>query len=232
MMNKQELRRAFSKVQAPDGLFDTVCALEKEQKTRPSAWMIVRRAAAVAAVLAIVLTAIAFGNAEPFFLVRVYANETESVELDREGSTFFVPEYDASTFPTRKDDPSYRPELDSYLFDHNPLWDEERVCIGLWLDDETKDYDALSIFVDGQQIQQAFTGKGFVAYITNDEAEGRLVYVLADDVTRVDIVLSDDDGRKLQHYGMVITPKEGGWEVRLDKIYVTSLGGRVFASWF
>ena len=57
MMNKQELHEAFSQIHASDDLIGAVCALDKETKQRPNTWTIVRRVAAVAAVIAMLLTA-------------------------------------------------------------------------------------------------------------------------------------------------------------------------------
>lgn len=231
-MNKQELHEAFSNIHASDALKKQVLSAEMENKKSVNGWVLVRRAVACAAVLALLLTVFLLDNSEPYFSIHVYANETDSVKLDRQGATFFIPAYDASSQPSKENDPSYRPILDSSLFDNGSLWDEQRCCIRLQLNDETKRVDQLIILVDGQEIQQDIMGEVLVLNYSKGEEKGRMIYVLVEKATRVDVVLYDDNGEKLQHYGMAITPEKGGWSVTLDNAYVTSRGSQVFSSWF
>ena len=68
---------------------------------------------------------------------------------------------------------------------------------------------------------------GFWGYVSKDAMEGRFIALEVEKMTRVDIMLYDDNDGLLQHYGMKVEPVEGGWNVTLDKNYITSLGAAV-----
>lgn len=228
-MDKKELSQAFSGLHAPDALVRQVLAPAKPQKRPVRVWQIARRVAVCATVLALLVILFVTGtngDMEPYFSVYVYANETDSVELSCKGSTFFVPAYDSSNAPSKKDDPSYRPEFDSSLGAEGTT--EPVFYLSVYLNDETKDYDCLTVFVDGQQLEPNVK-EGFVGYKYKEGEIGRFVWLNVKKVTRLDIVFYDDNGKELQHYGMSIEPVEGGWLVTLDKTYLSVRESGIFS---
>lgn len=227
-MHKQELNEAFSKLHASEALKKEVLMMDMEKKRGLFFGINIRRVAVCTTlVITLLISVFALGNTTPYFTVRVYANETDSVTLNRQGYTFFVSAYDETSTNSREDDPSYRPELDSTLFDDKPLWDEPRFWLQLWLDDKTINHDQIIIFVDGQRLDQNYQN-GFWGYISKGDARGRFIALAVERTTYINIVLYDDDGKVLQEYGMEVEPAEGGWYVTLDKAYITSLGAAVF----
>lgn len=107
-MNKQELNEAFSCVRASDDLIRETLTLDKEKKTSP--WKIVRRVAACAAVLALLIGALFFWPVEenyvtgPGVLV-VRAYETDTPTLSDENSSILK---EGITVPMEYDDnPAY-----------------------------------------------------------------------------------------------------------------------------
>lgn len=109
-MNKNELRDAFSKVQASDGLMQAVLLTEDNQKPRTNSWRIARRVAGCAAVLALLIGTMFFWPVEENYvtgpgMIKVYAHEMddtgneiiESVILEK--GVVFTPNvrYDSST---------------------------------------------------------------------------------------------------------------------------------------
>lgn len=226
-MYKQELKEAFSKLHASEDLMEEVLSLEKENRKSSNGRKMIWRVAACAAVL-VLLVAVAFGNSEPFFSVQVYASETDYVKFDQKGDTIFIPAPDDSDDFSYRDDPSYRPELDSYITEEGgKLLNGPGFWLQLWLDDKTIDYDQIIIFVDGQQLDQSYHN-GFWGYISKEDAKGRFIAIAVEKTTYVNIVLYDANGKVLQEYGMEVKPVEGGWYVILDKTYITSLGAAYF----
>ena len=124
MMNKNELRDAFSKVQASDGLMQAVLLTEEKQKPRTNPWRTARRVAGCAAVLALLMGAMFFWPVEENYvtgpgLIKVYAYEmdetgnenVESVVLEE--GVEFIPEYIFRT------DTSHRPHFPMFFqFEH------------------------------------------------------------------------------------------------------------------
>lgn len=227
MMNKQDLHEAFAAVHASDALLKEVISVEKDNRKTVNYRKLVRRTVACAAVLALLIAVALFHHAPPYFSVQVYANEMDCVTFSQMGDTIFVPAHDQSNDVSHKDDPSYRPELDSYITDNGGrLWDGAVFWMKLLLDDKTMNYDQMIILVDGQQLDQN-SQNGIWGYVSKDAMEGRFVALEVEKMTRVDIMLYDDNGGLLQHYGMKVEPVEGGWNVTLDKNYITSLGAAV-----
>lgn len=214
-MNKNELREAFSKVQASDGLMQAVLLTEEKQKPRTNPWRTARRVA----VCALLVVALLFGffdyRSAPYFTIRVYASETDSVTLSPKDATIFVPVLDMSQI---KNDPSYRPEFDSTLGSN---WEAASIfLLSVYLNDETKDYEQINVFVDGRLLGPNSTD-GFVGYMFKDGEIGRFIRLDVNKNTRLDIVFCDENGKELQHYGVRIEPAEGGWNVTLDEAYVS-----------
>ena len=82
MMNKNELRDAFSKVQASDGLMQAVLLTEEKQKPRTNPWRTARRVIACGAVLALLIGTMLFWPVEENYvtgpgLIKVYAHEMD-----------------------------------------------------------------------------------------------------------------------------------------------------------
>lgn len=90
-MNKQELHEAFSNIHASDALKKQVLSAEMENKKNRNGWVLVRRAVACAAVLALLLTMFFWPGevetedgkiiAAPGIL-RVYATDLENPDLE------------------------------------------------------------------------------------------------------------------------------------------------------
>ena len=215
-MNKQELNRALSHIHASGDLKKEV--LMMKSKPAIDVWKMTHRVAVCSLLLVALVLAMAEYNAKPYFVISVYANETDSIELNRKGSTIFVPANDSSNAPSKKDDPSYRPEFDSTLGSEGTM--EQMFYLSIYLNDETKNYDYLNVFVDGQLLGPN-SKEGFVGYKFKNGEVGRFVRLDVNKNTRLDIVFCDENGKELQHYGMRIEPVEGGWNVTLDEAYVS-----------
>lgn len=222
-MCSQELNVAFAKLRPSEELTEKVLSAPMENKENPR--RLVRRVAACAAVLAMLIAVALFNHAPPYFSVRVYASETDVVKIDRMGDTIFIPARDESY--DYKNDSSYRPIFDSNLTgEGNRLWDETCLWLEIRLDDETKNYDQISVFVNGQELQQSIQS-GVLGYIFNGGEVGRFIVLPVENTMRISIVLYED-GKVLQEYGMEVEPVEGGWNLTLDETYITSLGTAVF----
>lgn len=190
----------------------------------------VLRIAAIAAVLALLLTALLWPgndqNVSPYFSVYVYASENECEELILYSSSF-------SNWDPKKD-PDYRPELDSdpgivgeenstdSTLKHLPL------CIEVRLDDELQNAtDRMGYFVDGEKLNRNHTiGVGFLVNTVGEE-KGYMRPAITGYVekpTTLDIYLYAENGDVLQHYSLIITPVSEGYKIELAKAYITRDG--------
>ena len=111
------------------------------------------RVAAIAAVIAILMTALLWldgrENPTPYFSVYVYANETDSVGVLLDKSPV-ISNYD----PTK--DPTYRPIFDSTIGSNTSSnFLADRFVVYLTMDDHTKNYKNLAIFFDGKRVEQS-----------------------------------------------------------------------------
>jgi len=213
---------------ALEHISDTALESAMDVYTRKQKRRSIRRIAAIAAVIAILMTALLWldgsGNPTPYFSVYVYANETEGVELTIDKIESF-PNYDPSK------DSTYRPIFNSYVGlgpQSNPF--ENMFNIRVKLDDQTQEYDNLLIFFDGKKMEPSLSN-GMLVGFCYDPTSGQKslsIYAEVKSITTVDLVLTTDAGDILQHYSMKVTPTSEGYEIFLEKAYITAHGDPVF----
>ena len=191
------------------------------------------RTAAIAAVIAILMTALFLldgsNSPAPYFSVYVYASETDTVEVLLDKSPI-VSNYD----PTK--DPTYRPIFDSTIGTSNPSsFLANRFVLYVSLDDHTKNYENLEIFFDGEKVEQSID-KVFTSYrshspnSTEDKKSTITIFGKVEIPTKVDLILYNNSGKMLQCYTMNVTPLEdGGYTIMLEKAYVGADGTNIFS---
>lgn len=187
------------------------------------------RIAAIAAAVAILMTALLFldgnNNHTPYFSVYVYANETEGVELTMDQDSA-ISNWD------RTNDPTYRPIFDSHVgpgTPSNPYRDWFNIKIRL--DDRTKNYENLTVFLDNKEIDQLSSGKVFVGYTSTLEGvqTGLSILGKVEKPAKIDLVLYNDSGDVLQSYTMIVSPLNEGYKIVLEEAYITTDGKNVFS---
>lgn len=187
------------------------------------------RVAAIAAVIAILMTALFLldgsNSPAPYFSVYVYADGDNGIELNIEQNTVICN-------CDRSNDQTYRPIFDSNTNSEtatNPYngW----FYIRIRLDDRTKDYQDISVLVDNKDINQFTAGTVLLGY-TSSQTEGRTGFSLLGDVekpTKIDLILYNDSSNILQSYTVMVTPMDDGYKIVLEEAYVTADSKNVFS---
>ena len=225
-MKMNEKRRA---------LFDAVSGIDPalvQEATAPKSSRvlhIVRRAAAAAAMLAVMIgmfIGLPGKDSEPapFFSIHVYANETDIVELSTDSESFIVSNVVDSNASTdlpglNSAPPSDKAPEPKFLIE---VWLGTDVSI--WFPSRGDERPNLTVTCNGVAIEEQNDEDitiGFLASTTSDEV-GYGIMGKVDELTNLQIILTAPDGTLLQKSDIQIAPiAAGGYEVTLVNSYVT-----------
>lgn len=173
----------------------------KRRKTRN-----ILRIAAIAAVLALLLTALLWPgndqNVSPYFSVYVYANETDTTELQMNESTLSnMLCFNSNIGVTEPTKPSFG--------------------VDVKLNDLTRDFQDLAILCNGKEIEQHFCGI-FVSYVETtgtsikDDLSPHALRIAGtvDEPTTISLILYEND-KILQEYVFQVEPVKEGFNITL-----------------
>lgn len=214
-MSKFMLSNAMGNL--PDDILQEAMEVKKHTGRK---WIL--RAAACAAVLALLVGVLVFMIPFPLLNIPVYARALNDKELN---VSFFVPKYEAPSHDVKPEDKYL---ISSFGLDQNAsLYSGPTFSMSLHLNKKTMEYDQLLIFLDGKVIKPSFDSCMWF-YITNpDGTKGRSFTVVVEKETRVDIILHDDETVSiLQEISMLIAPTEGGWIVTMNESEMQLLESR------
>ena len=217
-MNNEQFQQALENISEP--MIEEAAQIYERAGYRHRRKQTILRVAAIAAVIAILMTALLWldgrENPTPYFSVYVYANETDTVELqlkedpilsnwDPTSHPMYDPDYSSSFGPSDSKEigPSFRIQIE--------------------LNDETRRCDDLTILMDGEKVDHKFGGNVFVSYSLSTETSkftALNITGIVEKSTKMDIMLYDEDAI-LQHYTIIITPIAEGYTVVLDKDYTS-----------
>ena len=175
---------------------------------------VVRKIAAVAAVLAIICTLFLLDGKEspmPFFSVYVYASETESVELTPNGTTTAVSNV------AKNERPLFGSSVGNGDEDREPVF-----CTDIVLNDSTKDYRDIEVWCNDKCVDLSVGGI-FILHTMNTELNkvtGLSVVGTVEQASVIEIILYGEDGVVLQQYVLKVEPAHDGYKVELEKSYV------------
>lgn len=220
-MNKQELHEAFSKLHASDDLFADVCALKKERKQFP--WKTVRRAAACAAVLALLIGAMLFGDGPgektPFISVIVYADGENGVEIK-------LPDQNSAV--SNVTDEIDLSHYSGPLIEH----DKTRFFFKILLNEYEKQYTGYKVYQDGKELKKLNTkelsvGTVFALKESSDYGKGQYsvsteTHVLGctEKKTEIEIHYLKEGGDLLLKCIISVTPQEDDFLIVLEEVFV------------
>ena len=222
-MKNEELRGAFSRMQAPDACVEKVLAMQSGEK-RMKHGAVVRRIVAAAAALVLITGGLFFldklEKPMPFFTMYVYANETDTVELGPQGEMSVLCEgvpkrnnetpEDPNPFPGNLLSPIVGADNRERLFMVNILYTER-----------TKGYTEREIFCNGENIiNQKNILIGFSGGPGDQRFSGFFVAGTVETVSVIDVFLYGEEGELLQKYSFTVTPLEEGYRIDLGETYV------------
>lgn len=172
---------------------------------------VVRKIAAVAAVLAIICTLFLQDGKEspmPFFSVYVYASETESVELTPDGTTSAV-----SNVISEKN-----PGVSSTLF---PEERKQYFSIDIMYTERTIEHSEIEILYNGKSISGSKdVFRGFIS--KHGKIIGFTVVGTVDSTSNIEVNMYGEE-TLLQKYVFTVAPVENGYSVKLKESYIADI---------
>lgn len=223
MMNKNELRDAFSKVQASDGLVEAVLLTQDCQKPKATPWRMARRVAACAAVLALLMGAMLFwdgtGEKAPFISVIVYADGENGVEIK---------------LPDQNSAVSNVTDENDLSHSSGPLveYDKTRFFFKILLNEYEKRYAGYKVYQDGKEVKRLNTkelsvGTAFVFEESPDDRKGQYtvstethVWGHTEKKTEIEIHYLKEGGDLLLKCIISVTPQEDDFLIVLEEVFV------------
>lgn len=222
-MNKNKLREAFSQVQAPDGLMQAALLTEDNQKLRTNPWRIARRLIACAAVLALLIGAMLFGEGlgkkTPFISVIVYAADGHGVEIK---------------LPDKNSAVSNVTDEDDLSYSSGPLPEPDKIRFGfsILLNEYEKQYSDYKVYQDGNEIKRLNTKElsvGTAFSFNPNQENGKDPYTVSTQTvvtgrtekkTEIEIHYLKEGGELLLKCVISVTPHEEDFLIVLEEVYV------------
>ncbi len=223
MMNKKEFREAFVKVQASESLTQAILLTEENKMPKVAPWRIALRVAACAAVLALLIGAMLFGDGTgekaPFISVIVYADGENGVELK-------LPDQNSAVSNVAdENDLSYS---SGPLIEH----DKTRFFFEILLNEYEKQYTGYKVYQDGKELKRLNTEElsvatAFIFAESSNDSKGQYtvstethVWGHTEKKTEIEIHYLKEDGALLLKCVISITPQEDDFLIVLEEVFV------------
>lgn len=218
-MNKQELNRALSHIHASDCLKEEV--LMMKSKSKIDFRLMAKRAAVCAAVLALLIGALLFGDGTgekaPFISVIVYADGDNGVEIQ-------LPDQNSAV--SNVTDENGLTHYSGPIIEH----DKTRFFFKILLNEYERQYAGYKVYQDGEELKRLNTkelsvGTAFVFEESSDDSKYTVsteTHVLgyAEKKTEIEIHYLKEGGKLLLKCIISVTPQENDFLIVLEEVSV------------